>query len=197
MDIVLVPIHSITPYELNAKQHTEAQILHLTESIKQFGFNQPLVLDENKTVLVGHGRLEAAKRLRMTAVPSLLRTGLSEAQKKAYRLIDNRIAAETSVDEVMELAELEEIGELGFDLSYFGIELPELASHRGTEEAEHGPNGFKINYTIVFDSEEQQTAFFKLLRLLKHCYPHLDTVGKRMEALSIDKQSMVDFELDE
>lgn len=90
MDIKMVKIDDIVPYENNAKKHPDDQVEHIANSIKEFGFRQPLVIDQNNVVVIGHGRLLAAKRLGMTEVPVLYADGLTDAQVNALRLADNK-----------------------------------------------------------------------------------------------------------
>lgn len=86
----LQPIEKLIPYEKNAKKHPKKQIEQVANSIKEFGFNQPIVVDKNNVVIVGHGRLEAAKLLKMEEVPTLT-VDLTEQQANAYRLADNKL----------------------------------------------------------------------------------------------------------
>ena len=85
-----IKIEEIRPYSKNAKKHPTKQIKQIAESIKAFGFNQPLVLDGNKVIIVGHGRYEAAKYLELPEVPCVI-VELSEEDAKAYRLADNKL----------------------------------------------------------------------------------------------------------
>lgn len=112
-------ISRVRPYEKNAKKHPKKQVEQVAASIKEFGFNQPLVVDRNGVVIVGHGRLEAAKLLGMTDVP-VVEVDLTEEQAKAYRLADNKLnesdwEMELAVSELKELSE-EMAGLTGFDL---------------------------------------------------------------------------------
>ena len=94
MEIVELPISEIKPYPKNAKEHPEKQIKKIANSIKEFGFNQPIVIDKDKVIIVGHGRFIAALSLAMEKVPTLT-VELDEERAKAYRLADNRTAQET------------------------------------------------------------------------------------------------------
>lgn len=84
------PINTIKPYEKNAKKHPKKQVQQVANSIKEFGFNQPIVVDKNNVVIVGHGRLEASKLLGLTEVPCIT-VDITEDQAKAYRLADNKL----------------------------------------------------------------------------------------------------------
>ena len=90
MEIKEVDIKSIKPYEKNAKDHPESQISKIAKSIEEFGFNQPIVIDKEGVIIVGHGRYYAAKKLGLDKVP-VLGVNLTEEQAKAYRLADNKL----------------------------------------------------------------------------------------------------------
>lgn len=81
----------LIPYEFNNRSHNEQQVDRIANSINQFGFNQPIVIDEDNIILVGHGRLLAAQKLGVDSVPVLQKKGLTETQKKAYRILDNKL----------------------------------------------------------------------------------------------------------
>lgn len=91
MKTIELPLASLIPYEFNNRNHNEQQIDRIANSIKEFGFNQPIVVDESNIVLVGHGRLLAAQKLGLKEVPVLIKKDLSETQKKAYRILDNKL----------------------------------------------------------------------------------------------------------
>jgi hypothetical protein len=86
-----IAIEKLIPYEFNNRNHNEEQVNRIANSIKEFGFNQPIVIDENNIILVGHGRHLAALKLGLKEVPVLIKSGLSETQKKAYRILDNKL----------------------------------------------------------------------------------------------------------
>jgi ParB/RepB/Spo0J family partition protein len=114
-------IEDIIPYTNNAKKHPKKQIEQVAESIKEFGFNQPIVIDKNNIVIVGHGRLEAAKLLGLETVP-VLQVDLNEEQSKAYRLADNKLN-ESDWDMDLAIEELKELSEEMFDLTGFDKDL--------------------------------------------------------------------------
>jgi DNA modification methylase len=121
--VELLPIDSVTPYPRNARVHSEANIAKITASIKEFGWTVPILVDEEGTVLAGHGRLLAAHALLMPQVPCLRLPGLSSAQKRAYRLADNRLTLDSDWDfEALKL----ELAELDFDLTLTGFDQDEL-----------------------------------------------------------------------
>lgn len=123
MQIKEVPISEVTPYERNAKKHPQEQIEYIANSLKRFGWKQPLVVDKDGVVVVGHGRLLAARKLGYERVPVLYADDLTEDEIKAFRLADNKTSESEWNDELLEL-ELEELSELDdIDMSDFGFEL--------------------------------------------------------------------------
>jgi len=132
--IVMMEIKKLKPYERNAKKHPASQIDRLAMHIEGVGWDQPIVVDEDMVILKGHGRAMAARKIGLTEVPVIVAEGLSEAQKKAVRLADNKLA-ESEWDEdllKLDLGDLElagwDVGELGFE----GFEL-EGEGEGGTE----------------------------------------------------------------
>lgn len=122
MDVKQVKISEIKAYKKNAKKHPEEQVKAIANSIKEFGFRQPLVLDKNMEIIVGHGRLAAAKLLGMTAVPVVMANDLTDEQVKAFRLADNK-TNESEWDFDLLEEELDDI--LTIDMSDFGFEILE------------------------------------------------------------------------
>ncbi len=122
LQTVMVSVEKISEYEFNNRVHSPAQITHIAQSIERFGFNQPLVLDEDGIILVGHGRLAAAKSLAMKKVPCVIISGLDENEKKAYRILDNKIQNDSTWDFANLEAELSALKDSGFELTSFGLE---------------------------------------------------------------------------
>ena len=114
----------LTPYKANAKVHPQAQIDHIANSIKEFGWQQPIVVDNDNVVIIGHGRLLAAKQLMLDKVPVVRATDLTEDQVKALRLADNK-TNESEWDFDLLDEELAALDITGFDMSDFGFEVGE------------------------------------------------------------------------
>ena len=120
-------VASLLPYAGNARTHSADQVTQIAASILEFGFVAPVLVDERGEIIAGHGRLLAAKSLGLDAVPTIVRTGLTEVQKAAYRLADNRIALNAGWDEALlaaEVAKLQEMG--GVDLALTGFDGAEI-----------------------------------------------------------------------
>lgn len=123
MDVKQIDVSLIKAYAKNAKKHPEEQVKAIANSIKEFGFRQPLVLDKNMEIIVGHGRLAAAKLLGMTAVPVVMADDLTDEQVKAFRLADNKTnESDWDIDLLAE-----EISDLpNLDLTDFGFNEAEI-----------------------------------------------------------------------
>lgn len=120
LNIIYLPPGDLTPYEHNAKRHPDDQVEHIANSIREFGFRQPIVVDADNVVVIGHGRLLAAKKLGLDAVPVVRADDLTEAQIKALRLADNK-TNESEWDFGLLDSELVDLA-LDFDMSDFGFD---------------------------------------------------------------------------
>ena len=128
LGVVYKPLASLTPDPRNARTHPKRQIEQIVRSIAAFGFTNPVLVDEAGNVIAGHGRLRAAKEMGLAEVPVIELAGLSEAQKKALRLADNKIALNAGWDlEILklELADLS-LPEIDIDLSLTGFSAGEI-----------------------------------------------------------------------
>ena len=96
--IELIPTSELKPYRNNARTHSRKQIRQIAESIKRFGFNNPVLIDDDAQIIAGHGRVEAAKQLGLAVIPTLRLSHLSEAEKRAYIIADNRLAEKAGWD---------------------------------------------------------------------------------------------------
>jgi DNA modification methylase len=126
-DVEARAVAALLPYAGNARTHSAEQVAQIASSILEFGFVAPVLVDERGELIAGHGRLLAAKSLGLDTVPTIVRAGLTEAQKAAYRLADNRIALNAGWDEALlaaEVAKLQEMG--GLDLALTGFDAGEL-----------------------------------------------------------------------
>lgn len=124
-ETVLLPLSEIRPYEGNPRIN-EAAIEPLIISIQQFGFLVPLVVDKDGVIITGHTRYEASKRLKLEEVPVIFATHLDDAQVRAFRLADNRLAQNSTWDEDLLQQELVHIQNMGFNLQFTGFSKEEL-----------------------------------------------------------------------
>ena len=119
MEWVWIPIEDVIPYENNAKKHTDEDVTMTANSVRRFGWRHPIDIDEENVILAGHGRLEAAKKLGLKEVPVLKHTDLSEEEKKAFRLADNKTSENSGWDFAKLDLELDEI--MDIDMADFGF----------------------------------------------------------------------------
>lgn len=121
-----VGIDKLVPYARNARTHSEEQITQLRSSLREFGFVNPVIVDKNYNIIAGHGRILAAKAEGIKEVPCVFAEHLTDAQKKAYILADNRLAMNAGWDNDMLAVELSDLQNEEFDLSLLGFETAEL-----------------------------------------------------------------------
>jgi ParB-like chromosome segregation protein Spo0J len=124
--IELWPIENLRPYERNPRTHSEAQVDQIAASMVEFGWTNPVLVDEQGGILAGHGRLLAARELGLAEVPVIRFEHLSEAQKRAYVLADNQIALQAGWDDPLLAEELAWLRDERFDLDLVGFDATEL-----------------------------------------------------------------------
>lgn len=127
-DMRLVSVDKLVPYANNARTHSKEQILKLRSSLREFGFINPVIIDRDYNVIAGHGRIMAAKEEGIAEVPCVFVDHLTEAQKKAYILADNRMALDAGWDEEMLRVEIESLRGMDFDPMLAGFDEKELAA---------------------------------------------------------------------
>ena len=130
------PLERLVPYAKNSRTHSEEQVAQIAASIREWGWTTPILVDEAGSIIAGHGRLQAARRLQMTEVPVVVASGWSEAQKRAYVIADNKLALNAGWDNELLSLELGELGDLGFDLDLVGFTDEEIAALMPAEVTE-------------------------------------------------------------
>ena len=166
-DVQEVTLSKLIPYVNNAKIHGEEQIAKIAGSIREFGFLNPVLIDKDFNIIAGHGRVMAAKKLGMETVPALFIEGLTEAQRKAYILADNKLAELGTWDMEIAAGEFEELRELNFDLSLTGFAFPDLGD-TGNWFADH-----ERNDTSRQEGNEEYNEFldkFEQAKTTDDCY---------------------------
>jgi len=131
----LRPVADLVPYARNARTHSDVQVAQIAASIKEFGFINPVIIEADGGIIAGHGRVLAAHKLGLTQVPTLEVGWLSEAQKRAYILADNKLAENAGWDADMLRIELQDLKDLDFDISLTGfadLELTDILAQRTT-----------------------------------------------------------------
>src|SRR5881227_2557670 len=126
MKIEVMRVHELRPYPNNARTHSKKQIRQIANSIYKFGFCNPVLIDDDKQIIAGHGRVEAAKLLGIDAVPTCRLSHLSEADKRAYILADNKLAEKAGWDKEILAIELQGLIDLDVEIELTGFETPEV-----------------------------------------------------------------------
>ena len=124
--IVHTAVEDLVAYKNNARTHSRRQIAQIAGSIERFGFLNPVLIDGSNQIIAGHGRVAAAKKLGLTSVPSLRIEHLSDDERRAYVLADNRLAEKAGWDRELLAIELQHLTEIEFDTEIIGFETPEI-----------------------------------------------------------------------
>lgn len=123
-----IPVAELVPYARNSRTHSDAQVAKIAASIKEFGFLNPIITDGTGGIVAGHGRVLAAQKLGLDTLPVIEAEHLTEAQKRAYVIADNRLALDAGWDNDMLRIELQDLDAAGFDLSLTGFDLAEITA---------------------------------------------------------------------
>jgi len=139
------PLSRLTPYARNARTHSDEQVAQIAASIREWGWTNPVLVDEDGTIIAGHGRVLAAQRLELPEVPVMVARGWTDAQKRAYVLADNKLAENAGWDKELLRLEVADLAELGFDLPLMGFSDQELralsmAPNRGLTDPDDVPD---------------------------------------------------------
>ncbi len=137
-DIQMWLVDKLIPWARNPRTHSDAQVAQIAASIAEFGFNNPILVDMKAGIIAGHGRLLAARKLGLTEVPVIVLDHLSEAQKRAYVIADNKLAENAGWDDEMLRIEIEALQDESFDVSLLGFEDEELARLLAAQDAVEG-----------------------------------------------------------
>ena len=127
-EISLRQVAALVPYARNSRTHSDAQVAQIAASIREFGWTNPVLIDGADGIIAGHGRLLAARKLGLTEVPCIVLDHLSETQKRALIIADNKLALNAGWDSEMLGLELQELAAEGFDLEMVGFTDDELAA---------------------------------------------------------------------
>lgn len=155
----------LIPYSNNARTHSDDQVTQIASSIKEFGFNNPILVDKHNGVIAGHGRLMAAKKLGLNEVPCIRLEHLSDAQRKAFILADNKIALNSGWDYDLLKVEVEGLSDSDFRLELLGFDVNELNTILGIEDEikedkEVTDDGNRNLLLVEFDNEIELENLF-------------------------------------
>ena len=176
-----VAIETLIPYKNNARLHSDKQIGQIAESIKSFGFNNPVLIDSKNNIIAGHGRVQAAKRLKMKTVPTIKIEHLTEEQKKAFIIADNQIAQNSSFDKGILSLEIASLKNSDINLNILGFDDREL------EELEFDlVEDIKEQNTNELDLEEKFEVLVELksVQEQEELYEELENRGYQCKVLS-------------
>lgn len=147
-------VEDLIPYARNARTHNDAQIAQIAASIREFGFMNPVLIDGQNNIIAGHGRVLAARKLGLEEVPCVLHDHLTETQRKAYILADNKLALNAGWDEELLALELSELEDLGADLGLIGFSDNELAELLADDDADDGTPGAETSEDPTPDADD-------------------------------------------
>lgn len=197
-NIEMLAPSELKEYHNNPRNNDEA-VEYVANSIKEFGFKIPIVVDKDNTIIAGHTRKLAALELGLTKVPVIRADDLTDEQAQAFRLADNKVAEISTWNDEMLQHEL--IGlEDNYDLSNFGFdELPAIdmddyneditgdeyeeeseENEENFEDYEESTRGYSITYEIAFNNEDEQERWYDFLGTLRKEYPDVDTIAERI-----------------
>lgn len=145
----MVDVEKLIPYARNARTHSDVQIAQIAASIKEFGFLSPVIISKDNTILCGHGRYYAAQKLGLEKIPCIQEDHLTEAQKRAYILADNKISQNAGWDEDLLKVEIADLQGSDFDVSLTGFEEYEITDLFAVEK----PTTEKVVKNQEYDEE--------------------------------------------
>lgn len=170
-----IEIDALIPYARNSRTHSEAQVAQIAASIKEFGFTNPILIDEDGGIIAGHGRTLAARKLGLSKVPCLRLSYLTDAQKKAYVIADNQLAMNAGWNEELLKIEIEHLKELNFDIGLLGFDndfIKDLFDEEDPDDENnytqkvdaptYEPSEIKPNIKDLFDDEKAFSLIEKI-----------------------------------
>jgi ParB-like chromosome segregation protein Spo0J len=161
-------VEDLIPYATNSRTHSPEQVAQIAASMVEFGWTNPVLIDARGTIVAGHGRIMAARKLGMETVPCIRLGHLSPAQVRAYVIADNKLALNAGWDEQMLAAELKQLEEDGFDLGLTGFTEDEIAKLIGDPEPDRPKEDVQISaaFEVIAECEheEQQQLVYNLLQ---------------------------------
>lgn len=161
-----ISIDKLIPYANNARTHSDEQVAQIAASIREFGFNNPVLIAEDDTIIAGHGRVMAARKLNLSEVPCLRLSHLTETQRKAYILADNKLALNAAWDVDLLKLEIQDLTTEKFAVELTGFDLQELAKILDNQEdLELNEEKYSEVFNVIVecsDENEQEKIFNRL-----------------------------------
>tara|TARA_R110000796_G_scaffold27504_1_gene75797 strand:- start:2297 stop:2911 length:615 start_codon:yes stop_codon:yes gene_type:complete len=176
LEIQYIATDNLIPYINNSRTHSEAQIHQITASIVEFGFTNPVLIDEKGMIIAGHGRVEAAKVLGIDEIPTITLKGLTDIQRQAYVIADNKLSLNSDWDYENLRQEIENLTETDFDIDLIGfseveiMNLLDMSEDTSASDEWEGmpeydqPNAESFRHcTVHFENEDDAQEFFSLI----------------------------------
>lgn len=184
MKIFDIKLENLKEYENNPR-HNEKAVDVVANSIAQFGFKVPIVVDKNNVIVCGHTRAKAARVLGLDTVPCIVADDLTPEQIDAFRLADNKTSEFADWDFSKLDEELAKLADVEFDMSDFGFDIDDGKDPIPVEEGSEGTGsasekGYAITYEIAFNDEQEQQEWYNFLSALRKKYPDVDTIAERI-----------------
>lgn len=157
LELKYIQTDRLIPYVNNSRTHDEAQVAQIASSIKEFGFTNPILIDDDESIIAGHGRVMAARKLSLDTVPTITLSGLNDTQKRAYIIADNKLALNAGWDNELLMLELDALSDAGYDLDLTGfsqLEIDDLRPEQLTEgltDEDAVPDVPEIPHTVLGD----------------------------------------------
>ena len=192
-----VPINELKPYKNNARTHNEKQIEKIANSIQEFGFINPVLIDSDYVIIAGHGRVKGAEKLGMVEVPCLFVEDLTEEQKRAYIIADNKLALDAGWDYDLLKIELEELDDLDFDITLTGFDLDIVYDN---DEGYYGDERERTNKEYNLDIVEHENLtndFWQMPTINNDGYIPTDLIGFNYAKTSENKKCGIHFYIDD
>ena len=178
MRVEMIEIERLIPYARNARTHSDDQVAQIAASIREFGFTNPVLIGADDGIIAGHGRVMAARKLGLAEVPCIRLGHLTDAQRRAYVIADNRLAEKAGWDLAMLAAEIEDLRLEGFDIDLTGFDAGALEAMfeadggAGGEAPGGGGIAYQEKYAVLVaceDEASQERAFERLTQLGFDC----------------------------
>lgn len=184
-------VTDLVPYVNNARTHSDEQVAQIAASIKEFGWTNPILVDGENGIIAGHGRLLAARKLGAETVPVIELAHLSDAQRRAYILADNKLALNAGWDEELLRLEVGSLKDLGFDLELAGFSDSDLSTL--FLEFEHGETDALAEWEGMPEFKQEDKTAFRSIHVHFACQDHVDQFAALIEQNITDKTRMVWF----
>lgn len=160
LEIKYKSIDDLIPYARNSRSHSDEQVAQIASSIREFGFTNPVLIDEHGSIIAGHGRVMAARKLKLTEVPTITLSYLSDTQRRAYIIADNKLALNAGWDQEMLIIELGDLDAAGFNLELTGFVGDDLTDTMfGKSFKQDPPENFKEVEESVLDKKCPRCGF--------------------------------------